>query len=773
MISRLLSAVEQIHIQETVFTDMDSSTLTPELVTPIMFIMSILISLSSLSDSSDFQQQSQLICDGGRPIQPTNDSSEITLGYADPDNPYLTDPDCDFRPIGQLSEETAIKQATQLREAIREHDYQYYIKASPIIADRAYDRLFDRLQTLEESFHLETETSPTRRVGGEPLDELETVEHVKPMLSIDQSTAVDSVRDFDERVREAVTDPEYVCEPKFDGLSVEVIYEDGEYVRAATRGDGDRGDDVTAQVETIGAVPLRLHGDYPPYLAVRGEVYMPKSGFRECNRNRVERDEKPFANPRNAAAGTLRQLDPGVVADRPLSCFFYDILDATEIPSDQWTTLKYLQSWGLRTNDRISRVDSIDDAIAYRERLQTARAELNYEIDGTVIKVNDRDKRETLGATSRSVRWAFAYKFPPRTEITYITDIVVQVGRTGRLTPVALLDPVDVGGVTVSRASLHNPDEIERLHVDIGDEVRVRRAGDVIPEVAEVTTKRATSTFDFPKRCPICESPVERDEPLAFCTGGLRCDAQLVRTIIHYGSRSALDIDGLGEKRVEQLVDAGVIEELADLYTLSVTELSALDGWGTTSAENLIEAIVETRTPSLTDFLVGLGIPKVGPAIARNLAATFGNFEAILDADEDALRDVEDIGPTLSTHIVEFFRNEQNRAAIDNLLSAGVTPQTQQSTATTDAPLSDLTFVFTGSLSVSRATATEYVERHGGTVTGSVSSNTDYLVVGDNPGSTKRVDAETNDVPEIDEAKFAELLVERDETLIWPPESTA
>jgi DNA ligase (NAD+) len=770
MIGRLVVTLKQIHMGEAIFTDMHmSTTISDSIASMISRINDIVITVAPSGDSNDSHRHSQIICDGGRTIQPLDDSSETTLAYADPNNPYLSNIDGDFRPIEQLSEEAAVEQATQLREAIREHDYQYYIRASPIIADRAYDILFDRLQALEDIFNLDTEASPTRRVGGEPLDELETVEHVTSMLSIDQSTAVDSVRDFDERVRDVVGDLEYICEPKFDGLSVEVIYEDGEYIRAATRGDGNRGDDVTAQVETVGAVPLKLHGDYPSYLAVRGEVYMPKAGFREYNRERIECDEKPFANPRNAAAGTLRQLDPGVVAERPLSCFFYDILDATELPPDQWTTLNDLQSWGLRTNDRISRVDSIDDAIAYRDQLKAARAELNYEIDGTVIKVNDRGNREILGATSRSVRWAFAYKFPPRAEITHITDIVVQVGRTGRLTPVALLDPVDVGGVTVSRASLHNPEEIKRLSVNSGDEVRVRRAGDVIPEVAEVTQKRATGTFNFPNQCPICHSSVEQDGPLAFCTGGLTCDAQLVRTIVHYGSRSALDIDGLGEQRVEQLVESGVIGELADLYTLSVADLSKLDGWGTTSAENLIQAISETQTPSLTDFLVGLGIPEVGPTIARNLAGTFNNFDAIIDADEAALREIEDIGPTVSTHISEFFTNEQNRAAIDNLLSAGVTPQTQQSTATTNAPLSDLTFVFTGSLSVPRTTATTYIERHGGNATGSVSSNTDYLVIGDNPGSTKRIDAERNDVPEINETEFTELLAEHDDTLTWPP----
>jgi len=519
-------------------------------------------------------------------------------------------------------------------------------------------------------------------------------------------------------------------------------------------------------VRTIRSIPLALRGDYPDSLAVRGEVFMPKDAFREHNRERIERDEEPFANPRNAAAGTLRQLDPSVVADRPLDCFFYDVLAASEVPASQSETLDRLREWGLHVNDRVEVVGGIETAIEYRDALLEAREDLNYEIDGTVIKVDARDARERLGSTSRAVRWAFAYKFPPRAEVTRVTDVVVQVGRTGRLTPVALLDPVDVGGVTVSRASLHNPEEIERLGVGVGDEVRVRRAGDVIPEVAEVLEKRAEGTFDFPETCPVCDSPVERDGPLAFCTGGLTCDAQLVRAIVHYGSRKALDIDGLGEERVEQLVDSGVLASLPDLYRLSVDELADLEGWGETSAANLVDAVDATRSPPLPDFLVALGIPEVGGSTARNLAREFGDLDAVMAASEAELQAVDDVGPTVATHIHEFFANEKNRAVVEELRDIGVEPESIDTDETGDA-LDGLTFVFTGALSVTRGAAEELVERHGGAATGSVSGNTDYLVVGEGPGQTKRDDAEANDVPTLEEDEFADLLEERG--IDYPP----
>ena len=696
----------------------------------------------------------------------STDGDAIAVAHAAPDNPYLRDPDTDFTPVEELPREEAESQAAALRAAIREHDHRYYVRADPLIADRTYDELFARLRELEAAFDLDREASPTRRVGGQPIDELDTVEHVAPMLSIEQSTDADDLREFDRRVREEVGDVAYVCEPKFDGLSVEVVYEDGAFVRAATRGDGAVGDDVTAQVRTIRSVPLRLGGDPPETLAVRGEVFMPRDAFREHNRERVERGDDPFANPRNAAAGTLRQLDPSVVADRPLDCYFYDVLDARQVPASQHETLDRLREWGLHVNDRVDVVDSIEDAIAYRDDLLADRADLNYEIDGTVIKVDARDAREQLGATSRAVRWAFAYKFPARAEITRVTDVVVQVGRTGRLTPVALLDPVDVGGVTVSRASLHNPEEIERLGVGVGDEVRVRRAGDVIPEVAEVTEKRADGTVDFPEACPVCGSPVERDGPLAFCTGGLTCDAQLVRAIVHYGSRQALDIDGLGEERVEQLVDAGLLSSLPDLYRLDPDDLAALEGWGETSAQNLVDAIDATTSPPLPDFLVALGIPEIGEHTAGNLARAFGTLDAVMDAGEAELAAVDDVGPTVAAHVAEFFANDVNRAVVAELRELGVDPEPVETDTGSDA-LDGLTFVFTGSLSVTRDAAQALLERHGARTTGSVSGNTDYLVVGENPGRSKRADADANDVPTLDEDGFSDLLAEHG--IAYPP----
>ena len=695
--------------------------------------------------------------------RPATDGVDPT--HADPDNPYLHDPPLEFDPVESLSQDAAESQAETLRAAIREHDRRYYVLADPLLSDRAYDELFARLRDLEDQFDLPTDASPTQRVGGEPLDELDTVEHVAPMLSIQQSVEAADLREFDRRVQEAVGGADYVCEPKFDGLSVELVYEDGAYVRAATRGDGEYGDDVTAQVRTIRSIPLSLAGDPPARLAVRGEVFMPRDAFHDHNRERVEEGEEPFANPRNAAAGTLRQLDPGVVADRPLDCFVYDVLDASDMPPSQRVALDRLRAWGFHVADRIDVVDDVEDAIDYRDALLDDREDLNYEIDGTVIKVDDRESRDELGATARAVRWAFAYKFPPRASVTRVTDIVVQVGRTGRLTPVALLDPVDVGGVTVSRASLHNPEEIDRLGVGIGDEVRVRRAGDVIPEVADVIDHRADGTFDFPETCPVCDSPVERDGPLAFCSGGLTCDAQLVRAVVHYGSRDALDIDGLGEERVQQLVDAGVIESLPDLYRLSVEALADLEGWGETSAENLISAVDATRSPPLSAFLTALGIPAVGGSTARNLARAFGDLDSVLAATEEELQAVDDVGPTVAERIRGFFDNDRNRAVVEGLREVGVDPEPVEIDAG-DA-LDGLTVVFTGALSVTRSAAADLIERHGGAVTGSVSGNTDYLVVGENPGRTKRDGAADNGVPILDEDALADLLA--DHGIDYPP----
>lgn len=682
------------------------------------------------------------------------------------DNPYVAEPDTDFEPPGSLSESEARRQATALREAIRYHDYQYYVEADPVIADRTYDTLFERLVALEDEFDLVREDSPTQRVGGEPVDELPTVEHVAPMLSIDASGEAADVKEFDERVRRSLQssdvagDVTYVCEPKFDGLSVEIVYEDGRLVRAATRGDGIEGDDITAAVRTIGAVPQRLVGDHPEFLAVRGEVFMPRSEFQAYNRDRIESGEEPFANPRNAAVGSLRQLDPSVTAERPLSIFFFDVLDASISFGSHDEQHQALPSYGLRVNEEWYEAGAdIEAAIEFRDELLAEREALDYEVDGAVIKVDDTEVCEVLGSTARAVRWAYAYKFPARSEITTVRDVTVQVGRTGRLTPVALLDPVDVGGVTVSRATLHNRSEIVDIGVAIGDQVRVQRAGDVIPYVAEVTESNSDGHFSFPETCPVCESPVEHDGPLSYCTGGLACEAQLVRAIEHYASDRGLDIEGLGPETVEELVDEGLVNSPADLYELSESDLVTLDGWGQRSAEKLVAEIDANRSPPLADFLSAIGIPAVGPTVATDLARHFESLDDILSASTEELQAVDGVGPKVAEEVHGFLTSDENRTAIEALREHVDVHRVETDMGD---ELEGITVVFTGSVEDwTRDELEELVESHGGRATGSVSGNTDYLVVGENPGTSKLSDASEANVPELSPAEFFELLTER------------
>lgn len=682
------------------------------------------------------------------------------------DNPYVRDPPRSFEPADDLDPAAAEQQVEHLREAIRYHDHRYYERAEPVLSDRAYDTLFDRLLELEETFDLRSGTSPTRRVGGRPIDELDTVEHVAPMRSIDSSVEAADLHAFDERVRDRLVESDYdgpigyLCEPKFDGLSIELVYEDGELDRAVTRGDGTEGDDVTANVRTIRSIPLELRGDPPAFLAVRGEVFMPKAAFQAYNRERIERGDDPFANPRNAAAGTLRQLDPSVTADRPLACFVFGVLDdggqGFETRKAQRAAV---ERWGFRTDEHTRSVEDIDGAVVFRDGMLDRRDDLDYEIDGTVIKLDRLDACEMLGSTARAPRWAFAYKFPARSEVTTVRDIVVQVGRTGRLTPVALLDPVDVSGVEVSRATLHNPEQIAELGVDVGDTVRIKRAGDVIPYV-EAVIDGGEGSFEFPASCPVCESPIEREGPMAFCTGGVGCPAQLRRAIQHYAARTGLDIEGLGEKAVDQLLDAGLVERLPDLYSLSADDLADLDGWGATSAENLLSAIDASREPELAAFLSALGVPNVGRATAADIARHFGTLDTVMAADEDELRDVDGIGPTVASEIAEFFSSKRNRNVIDDLREAGVEPQRAE---TAGGTLEGMTFVFTGSLDgLTRGEAQALIERHGGSATSSVSGNTDYLVIGDDPGRSKREAADEHDVPILEQSRFEALLADHD-----------
>ena len=685
------------------------------------------------------------------------DQTDTTVPDDAPENPYIAPEEPTFASADSLSEAEAREQADALREAIRYHDHRYYVEAAPVIGDRVYDTLFDRLQTLEAAFDIDASDSPTRRVGGEPVDSFDTVEHVAPMLSIDSSGEESEVREFADRVEREVGPQQFVCEPKFDGVSIEVVYEDGVYERAVTRGDGEEGDDVTRNVRTVASIPERLRGDYPDFLAVRGELYMPREAFTAYNRERMERGDDAFANPRNATAGTIRQQDPAVVAERPLDCFFFETLDGAAFDT-AWERHTTLPEWGLPVNDEVRRVDDIDGAIQYRDALLDRRDDLDYEIDGTVIKVDDRDACEQLGATARAPRWAFAYKFPARSEETTVRDIAVQVGRTGRLTPVALLDPVEVGGVMVSRASLHNPDQIAELGVGVGDVVKLKRAGDVIPYVDAVVEAKSEGHYEFPDHCPVCDSAVERDGPLAFCTGGLACDAQLQRAVEHYASRDALDIEGLGEKSVGQLMDAGLVDSLPDLYALDREAVAELEGWGETSADNLVSAIEASREPALDSFLVAIGVPEVGPTVARDLARAFGTFDAVRAATREELEAIDGIGEVVAGEIREFFDSEQNERVIEGLLEY-VDPE-ELEVETGDA-LDGLTFVFTGSLSgMTRGDAQAVVEQYGANATSSVSGNTDYLVAGDSPGQSKTDDADANDVPILDERAFRELLAD-------------
>lgn len=679
------------------------------------------------------------------------------------DNPYIRDVTTDFPPVDELDEAAVDREIELLREAIRFHDYRYYVENDPVIADRTYDRLFDRLEKLEKRFDKVDPSSPTQRIAPSPVDELETVEHVEPMLSLDASGEATDVREFDRRVRDEVGEVSYVVEPKFDGAAIELVYRNGRFERAVTRGDGYEGDDVTANVRTIGSVPETLFGDPPSFLSIRGEIYMPLGAFHEYNQHRVEAGKDPFANPRNAAAGTLRQLDPGTVAERPLSCFVFDVLDASDPWETRWTEHAALESFGLPVSELTEQVDDIEGAIEYRDRLLERREELDFEIDGIVIKVNDREQREALGSTAKADRGAYAYKFPARAEETTITAITVQIGRTGRATPLALLEPVDVGGVTVSRASLHNFDEIEAKNVNEGDLVRIQRAGDVIPYVSEVIEKRSSGPFEAPERCPVCDSEITFEGPLAYCSGGRTCPAQLRESVIYFASEDGLDIDGLGEESVRQFMDAGLIEDdIADLFELTRRDLMDLEGWGERSAKNLLDELDTAREPPLADFIAALGIPEVGPTTARNLARAFGSLDELAEADQEKLESVDDVGPTVASSIAQWFADANNQALLEKLSDAGVDPQLK--TVDRGDRFSDVTIVMTGSLpTLSRSEAAERFEREGGRVTSSVSGATDYLVVGENPGQTKREEAQEHDTEILSGEEFESWLAGSDD----------
>ncbi|MFW5968107.1 MAG: NAD-dependent DNA ligase LigA [Persicimonas sp.] len=685
------------------------------------------------------------------------------------DNPFIEPGRLDFDDVDHLSGQEAAREVALLREAIDYHDHRYYVLNDPVVSDATYDRLFQRLEKLEEAFsELQSDNSPTRRVGAEPMDSLERIEHVVPMLSLNAAFEHDEIADFDRFIRERLDGGEctYVAEPKFDGLSVEVIYEGGELVRAATRGNGEVGELITDNVRTIGAVPLRLRGDdYPDFLAVRGEVLMPKSGFQDLNKRRLERGDDPLANPRNAAAGTVRLLDPKQVADRPLDVYFYDILQASDVDfSAQAQVYEVFPRWGLKIDSHRRVCTDLEDVERFYDELVAQRDELDYEIDGVVIKVDEFAARDELGVRSRSPRWAIAWKFAPKKEVTELQQIAVQVGRTGKITPVALLDPVEVGGVTVSRATLHNIEEVRAKNVRPGDTVRVQRAGDVIPEVVERVETGDESErgepFEMPSHCPSCGAELVREGPNHFCPNGMSCPAQLKGRIEHFAARNAMDIEGLGEETVEQLVERGMVRSIPDLFELSVDDLAGLERFAEKSARNLYESIDGAREVRLDRFLHALGIPHVGQHTARLIAREFGDLDSLREATEMELLAISGIGPEIAASVVDFFEEEQNQEALDRLerLGLNIEPMPGADGDDEPLPLDGKRFVLTGALDdFTRAEATERIEELGGRVTSSVSSVTDYLVVGENPGS-KLDQAREEGVEILDEAAFVGLL---------------
>lgn len=660
----------------------------------------------------------------------------------------------------------------ELRTQINYHSYRYYALDNPEITDAEYDRLMRRLQELEAQYpDSVTSDSPTQRVGSAPLAAFQTVVHEMPMLSLDNAFSDEELLAFNQRILDRLKiagDIEYACELKLDGIAVSLLYRDGILVRGATRGDGANGEDITQNVRTINSIPLRLQGEaYPSVLEVRGEIYMPKTAFNALNEKARAAGEKLFVNPRNAAAGALRQLDSRITASRRLEMCAYSVglVEGGDLPETHSGILNSLKSWGFLTNRETDVAKDIQGAIAFYRRIGERRDSLAYDIDGIVFKVNSRQLQDELGFISRAPRWAVAYKFPAQEESTTLLDVEFQVGRTGAVTPVARLQPVFVGGVTVSNATLHNRDEIQRLGLKIGDTVIVRRAGDVIPQIVQVIeSKRPADARDiiFPEHCPVCGSPVETvaDEAVARCSGGLVCAAQRKEAIKHFAARKAMNVEGLGDKLVEQLVDLGLVNTLADIYHLTREQLAGLDRMGEKSADNILLALENTKKTTLAKFIFALGIREVGEATARNFANYFGKFEALAAADQETLQKVPDVGPVVAHFVAEFFSQESNRDAVEKLRAAGIHWDDIEVESAEALPLNGLTYVLTGTLeALSRDDAKAHLLALGAKVAGSVSAKTDYVVAGPGAGS-KLAKAEELGLKVMDEAALLALLHE-------------
>ena len=667
-----------------------------------------------------------------------------------------------------MTDQKIVQQVELLREQINHHNYLYYVLDAPEIPDAEYDRLLRRLQQLESDHpELISQDSPTQRVGAEPLKAFTEVAHKVPMLSLSNAFEEQEVLDFDRRVREALeTDNiQYAAEPKLDGLAVSLRYESGILVRGSTRGDGYRGEDVTLNVRTIDSIPLKLVGrEHPKVLEVRGEVFMSKRGFAGLNTAQAKKNEKTFANPRNAAAGSLRQLDPRITATRPLEFYCYGIgeYDGPALSKTHSGMLQKLKAWGVRVNPAGRTVAGAAGCLDYYRGLQQQRESLSYDIDGVVYKVDSIEAQNQMGFVSRAPRWAVAHKFPAEEEMTELLGIDVQVGRTGAITPVARLKPVFVGGVTITNATLHNQDEIERKDVRIGDTVIVRRAGDVIPEVVQPVLskrKKGARKFKMPEKCPECGSAIVRleGEAVARCTGGLFCPAQRREAIKHFVSRRAMDIEGLGEKLVEQLDQLGMIEDVADLYSLKADKLAAIERMGEKSADNIIKALEKSKQTTLPRFLFALGIRQVGEATAQTLARHFGELDVLMQADQQELTRVSDVGPVVAESIYTFFHQKHNRDVIKKLQKAGVQWEPVKVQANKQT-LAGKTFVLTGTLpSMTRDEAKAALQDLGAKVAGSVSKKTDYVVVGADPGS-KAAKAEELGITMLDEEGLRKLL---------------
>ncbi|WP_292968465.1 NAD-dependent DNA ligase LigA [Pantoea sp. UBA4549] len=665
------------------------------------------------------------------------------------------------------------EQIAALSTTLRHHEYLYHVMDAPEVPDAEYDRLMNQLRELESAHpDLITPDSPTQRVGASPLTAFEQVRHEVPMLSLDNTFDEAGFRAFNKRVQDRLKSSEeltYCCELKLDGLAVSLLYENGLLVRAATRGDGTTGENITANVRTVRAIPLRLQGDnIPARLEVRGEVFMTESGFEKLNEEARRTGGKVFANPRNAAAGSLRQLDPRITARRPLTffCYGFGLLEGGEMPASHWARLQQFKAWGLPVSERIKLVHTADEALAFYHHIEQERPALGFDIDGVVIKVDSQALQERLGFVARAPRWAIAFKFPAQEQLTVVRDVEFQVGRTGAITPVARLEPVQVAGVIVSNATLHNADEIARLGLRIGDRVAIRRAGDVIPQVVSVVeSDRPADAREivFPQHCPVCGSDVERveGEAVTRCTGGLICGAQRKEALKHFVSRRAMDVDGMGDKIIDQLVEKEYVKTPADLFRLTAGKLTGLDRMGPKSAQNVVAALEKAKLTTLPRFLYALGIREVGEATAANLARHFGELERVMNADLDALIAVPDVGKVVAAHVRNFMEEESNREVIRELTEEiGVHwPAVAVIKAEEiDSPFAGKTVVLTGSLSqMNRDDAKARLAALGAKVSGSVSKKTDLLIAGEAAGS-KLAKAQELGIPVIDEAEMIRLL---------------